>query len=140
MEDTTELYNSCKEMLERLKALSGSPSIPRSAPFSRREIIARAETALQNCDRNPSKLRILEVLVSHFVYYDVAFRQYKPSIGAKPLNESDVHALDANQARTCRECLELFEGEGSVCPECLEHEENKSALHDLQEREGEESQ
>lgn len=86
MEDTTELYDSCKEMLERLKALSGSLSIPQSAPFSRRQIIERAETALKN-------------------------------------------------ARTCRRCLEFFDGEGPVCAECLEHEENKSALHDLQERE-----
>lgn len=135
MKDTTELYNSCKEMLERLKALSGSPSIPRSAPFSRRQIIERVEAALKNVERHPSRLRVHEALLAHFVQYDDATRQYVAKPGAKPINESDVWALDANQERTCRACFELFEGEGPVCPECLEHEENKSALHDLQERE-----
>ncbi len=82
-----------------------------------------------------ARLRMLEVLMSHFVHYNPAARQYAAMPGAKPLDESEVHALDVNQARTCRECLEPFEGPASICPECEEIQINRNALRDLQERE-----
>lgn len=81
------------------------------------------------------RLKFLEVLMSHFVHYDEATCQYRVESNAKPIDGRDVHLIDTNRARSCRECLELFEGEGLVCPECLEHESNKKAHQDLQERE-----